>query len=77
MTGVAHSASRQSLFCCICNSPVSLETCNTDERGSPVHEQCYVKKTILRLRMGEVVHVRENWLNSMVVPFGLGPHNQS
>jgi hypothetical protein len=69
MTGVAHSASRQSLFCCICNFSVSLETCNTDERGSPVHEQCYVNKTVLRLKMGEVVRVRENWLNSMVVRF--------
>ena len=69
MTGVAHSASRQSLFCCICNFSVSLETCNTDERGSPVHEQCYVNETVLRLKMGEVVRVRENWLNSMVVRF--------
>jgi hypothetical protein len=69
MTGSAHYASLQSLVCYICNCPVSLEMCNTDERGSPVHEQCYVKKTILRLRTDTAVHVRENWPNSLVMRF--------
>jgi hypothetical protein len=58
MTGSAHYAS----FCSICNSPVSLETCNTDERGSPVHEQCYVRKTIARLRTGTAVDFSVNML---------------
>ncbi|HKN15504.1 MAG TPA: sensor histidine kinase [Candidatus Sulfotelmatobacter sp.] len=30
--------------CCICNSPVPLETSNTDENGQAVHEECYVLK---------------------------------
>jgi hypothetical protein len=30
--------------CVLCNSPVKLETCKTDERGSAVHEECYVLK---------------------------------
>lgn len=30
--------------CCICNSPVLLETCKTDEYGQAVHEECYVRK---------------------------------
>jgi len=30
--------------CCICNSPVVLETGKTDEYGLAVHEECYVLK---------------------------------
>jgi len=30
--------------CCICNSPVLLETRKTDEDGQAVHEECYVLK---------------------------------
>lgn len=30
--------------CCICDSPVPLETSNTDENGQAVHEECYVPK---------------------------------
>jgi anti-sigma regulatory factor (Ser/Thr protein kinase) len=29
--------------CCICNSPVLLETSKTDEEGQAVHEECYVQ----------------------------------
>ena len=37
-------------LCCICNSPIPLETSNTDESGNPVHEECYVRKTISKFR---------------------------
>jgi hypothetical protein len=30
--------------CALCNRPVELETCKADERGSAVHEECYVRK---------------------------------
>jgi len=30
--------------CCICNTPVLLETSKTDEYGQAVHEECYVLK---------------------------------
>jgi hypothetical protein len=30
------------LPCCICNNPVRLEACSTDELGKAVHEKCYV-----------------------------------
>jgi hypothetical protein len=30
--------------CALCNGPVELETCKTDERGRAVHEECYVRK---------------------------------
>jgi hypothetical protein len=30
--------------CAVCKAPVELETCNTDERGRAVHEECYVRK---------------------------------
>lgn len=32
------------LVCPICNKPVRLETCNTDEHGNAVHEDCYILK---------------------------------
>jgi hypothetical protein len=30
--------------CTICDKPVPLETCKTDEAGKAVHEECYVLK---------------------------------
>jgi hypothetical protein len=30
--------------CVLCNRSVELETCKVDERGSAVHEECYVRK---------------------------------
>lgn len=37
-------------LCWICSKPCSLESCNTDQFGLAVHEDCYV--TSLRLRNG-------------------------
>ncbi len=39
-----HRGTQQLPGCCICNSPVLLETSNTDENGQAVHEECYVLK---------------------------------
>ncbi len=50
MTGSSRPASQQGFLCCICTSPISLDLCNTDERGNLVHEQCYVRETISRFR---------------------------
>jgi hypothetical protein len=30
--------------CAVCGKPVSLEDCKIDERGHPVHEECYVAR---------------------------------
>ena len=30
------------VYCWICNKPVRLKDCKTDDRGRPVHEDCYV-----------------------------------
>lgn len=32
--------------CSICGMPVQLESCKFDERGQPVHEDCYVAKLV-------------------------------
>jgi hypothetical protein len=32
--------------CWICNKPVRLQDCKTDDRGRPVHEECYVILTM-------------------------------
>jgi hypothetical protein len=32
--------------CSICGNFVALETSNTDEQGSAVHEECYVGRTV-------------------------------
>jgi anti-sigma regulatory factor (Ser/Thr protein kinase) len=39
-----HRGTRELPGCCICNSPVPLETSNADEDGQAVHEECYVLK---------------------------------
>ena len=34
------------LYCWICNKPVRLHDCKADDRGRPVHEECYVAVTM-------------------------------
>lgn len=41
-----------SLICWICKKPVPVETCKTDERHLPVHEECYVTWLTLKSREG-------------------------
>jgi hypothetical protein len=68
MTGSPQSASEQrSTVCCICDGPSPLETSKTDERGKPVHEDCYVRRTISRFRLasGRPATPR-NWTSSRV-----------
>lgn len=36
------------LTCSICNEPVELETTKIDERGKPIHEECYLQKVTLK-----------------------------
>ena len=38
----------RSFACSLCNESVELETAKTDERGEPVHEECYVKRVCLK-----------------------------
>jgi hypothetical protein len=33
---------RATPYCCICGRTVQLSSCKFDERGQPVHEDCYV-----------------------------------
>ena len=44
MTGYTRLAPQRGLVCCICEGPVPLETCKTDEHGKAVHEECYMHK---------------------------------
>ena len=37
---------RATPYCCMCGMPVKLESCKFDERGQPVHEDCYVAKLV-------------------------------
>jgi len=71
MTGSAQNASQRGIPCCICSSPIPLETSKTDERGKAVHEDCYVRKTISRRRTVNAIHLVEHWLSSTVVRFQL------
>jgi hypothetical protein len=34
--------------CWICGNIVDLNNCKTDERGLPVHEACYVARTLFK-----------------------------
>ena len=55
MTGSTQDAPRRSLICRICTEPVPLETSKTDEKGSAVHEECYVREAISRFRTGQTL----------------------
>jgi hypothetical protein len=74
MTGSIEFASRQSIVCSICAVPLPLETSKTDEHGTGVHEECYVRKTISRFRTNSAVQLPKNWFRSIVVRFQRGPH---
>jgi len=65
MTGSA----QQSLVCCICSSPLPLETGHTDEHGRAVHEECYVRRTISSFRIGSAARLCESWLRSISVAY--------
>jgi hypothetical protein len=41
---------RPTPYCCICGMPVQLSSCKFDQRGQPVHEDCYVAKLLLDSR---------------------------
>jgi hypothetical protein len=52
--------------CAVCNGPVELETCNTDERGSAVHEECYVRKMRVKAGLVPIPPLRESpWVNTL------------
>ena len=38
------------LACWICGRVVDVSKCKTDEHGLPVHEPCYVTRTILKAK---------------------------
>jgi hypothetical protein len=40
-------------YCCICGMSVQLGSCKFDERGQPVHEDCYVAKLVLDSRVNK------------------------
>lgn len=42
------SLSSNFVFCVLCGHAVALEKCKVDENGGPVHENCYLAKTIGR-----------------------------
>ena len=44
----AQREERRTPVCYLCNRPVPLESCKTDENGEAMHEECYTLK--LRLR---------------------------
>jgi hypothetical protein len=50
MTGSTRNESHPGIACGICARLIPLETTKTDETGNSVHEECYVRHTILRLR---------------------------
>lgn len=69
MTGF--TPKRFSTGCFICSASIALENCKTDECGNAVHEDCYVRKTVARFRMADVIRPSENWLSSTLARFQL------
>ena len=69
MPGSAQYASLQNLVCCICAQLVPLETSKTDEQGHAVHEDCYVRKTIRKIKPDDPNSLSDSWLSSMIEYF--------
>lgn len=69
MTGSA--ARRAAIVCSICSRRIALETSNTDEHGHAVHEDCYVRKTVSKLRTAPVLRLSEDWLSAILLRFQL------
>jgi len=67
MTRPFEAMPRRGILCCICGLPMPLETSNTDELGKAVHEECYVRETISKLRTPLVTEVRESRLSAVFV----------
>ncbi len=67
MTRPFEAMPRRGTLCCICGLPMPLETGNTDELGKAVHEECYVRETISRLRTPLVTEARESRLSAVFV----------
>jgi hypothetical protein len=42
------SATRPHFNCSICNQPLDLETAKVDDKGKPVHAECYVLSVALK-----------------------------
>jgi hypothetical protein len=42
----SRAENKRTTRCSICGNFVALETSNTDEQGSAVHEECYVGRTV-------------------------------
>jgi hypothetical protein len=42
----APSSTRWVPTCPLCNNAVELETCQIDESGKAIHEECYLRKLI-------------------------------
>lgn len=42
--GACFYPGKKKATCPICQHPVSLERCKTDEDGRAIHEDCYVRK---------------------------------
>ncbi len=57
------SATRKT-SCAICAEPVELETAKTDERGSAVHEDCYMANFKQRRRQRVAAPQREEIASS-------------
>lgn len=43
-------------ICPLCNQPVSLENCKTDEDGQAIHETCYVDNVCTHSKEEVVSH---------------------
>ena len=48
--------------CALCNNPIKLEKCKTDECGKAVHEECYIRKVIQLKRPNQTIVQLPNFL---------------
>jgi hypothetical protein len=49
------SSTRWVPTCALCNKPVQLETCKTDECGKAIHQECYIGKVTRLKRLNHAI----------------------
>jgi hypothetical protein len=42
--------------CALCNRPVELKTCKTDESGKVIHPECYLRQIRLKQAFERIWH---------------------
>jgi hypothetical protein len=68
----SRAQNKRTTRCSICGNFVELETSNTDEQGSAVHEECYVGRTVALFAAQQAAQRAQESASSLFPPEPIG-----